>query len=705
MELQIQSLVPLKMAADIETRLGKLPPTLRESYWEVYNRIIQSGETSAILAIFTFRWLLFAKSEITCESFTALATEAVSAETKVAASEGVTKDEVIDVCENLVIIRHDCFEVAHLSVREFLEELDSFKSVDTMEAQRSNIAIAHACLSHLIAGINDELSKQPSPDAKDEHACENSNFRPDNNFAVDAKDAAAESPPPRNMAGTVPTIVLLDPDGVPTLQPDGEIQVIAADGGLKNDPLEKRLERLTNNYDKGFSIMYAASYWLEHIPERLAVAEYPVLFELLCQLLVNKAESNKVSDTYQLWCSCIRRLNKPDEVFWGAKLQPSSPIWLVCARGWAELITVLLTQNPYIDINERRYLHIVRRPKTSLYAIAWDAKPGIGGDEMTPLSFAIAARDKPVVAAFLPFRGTESLGIDKTYKEPLLDAVRLKDSDIVSLLVENDPAKDEMEAAFMQAAIQGSGDIIAVLIGNSHDLIESNGHDAVSAACSHGHTNAVTQLLDAGATTDRGHMFLCRAVYAGHVDIARVLLNRKIGLRGLDKALELSVCHAQDDCAALLREHGAQMDGAAVLRAIKSGSPSSAISLIDAGFDIHGRYLSEKGTALHFAIYARMPSVVKALLEAGSNCDARDRRGRSPLHIAAEIGHSECAYLLLAKGADVLLQDYTGQLPLDVAERAGMKDTEAILRGDMELMLQRLRDSKTSATLPTSRGN
>jgi len=54
-ELQIQSLLPLKVAADVEARLSSLPATLEGSYWEVYRQIMESGEHASKLAVFTFQ--------------------------------------------------------------------------------------------------------------------------------------------------------------------------------------------------------------------------------------------------------------------------------------------------------------------------------------------------------------------------------------------------------------------------------------------------------------------------------------------------------------------------------------------------------------------------------------------------------------------------------------------------------------------------
>ncbi|OCK95346.1 uncharacterized protein K441DRAFT_557014, partial [Cenococcum geophilum 1.58] len=116
-DLQIQSLRTLKVAADIEARLGHLPETLEGSYWEIFQYIQESGEHAAKLARLTFQWLLSAKSSISLDNFAVLASISCRNPGTV-----YTPSEILDVCANLVI--NDgatSFRFAHLSVREFLE--------------------------------------------------------------------------------------------------------------------------------------------------------------------------------------------------------------------------------------------------------------------------------------------------------------------------------------------------------------------------------------------------------------------------------------------------------------------------------------------------------------------------------------------------------------------------------------------------------
>ncbi|QLI65362.1 uncharacterized protein G6M90_00g001560 [Metarhizium brunneum] len=172
-ELQIQSLLPLKVAADIRNRLGKLPPTLEGSYWEIYNTILESGRHASKLAIFTFQWLLYGQKVITADNFVAIASASLQIEEpdgetgRSDSLEAITTGEILDVCANLVVLHNGVVVLAHLSVREFLEGLTA-RSVDTMIAARGNDAIAAACLQLFLTGTEaayDELQEPAVADS------------------------------------------------------------------------------------------------------------------------------------------------------------------------------------------------------------------------------------------------------------------------------------------------------------------------------------------------------------------------------------------------------------------------------------------------------------------------------------------------------------------------------------------------------------
>ena len=76
------------------------------------------------------------------------------------------------------------------------------------------------------------------------------------------------------------------------------------------------------------------------------------------------------------------------------------------------------------------------------------------------------------------------------------------------------------------------------------------------------------------------------------------------------------------------------------------------------------------------------PELVRALLEAGADPNARDRSASTPLHFAARKGPtSETIVALLDAGASADGLDSDGMTPLDLANRnPDLADSEALWR-------------------------
>ena len=64
---------------------------------------------------------------------------------------------------------------------------------------------------------------------------------------------------------------------------------------------------------------------------------------------------------------------------------------------------------------------------------------------------------------------------------------------------------------------------------------------------------------------------------------------------------------------------------------------------------------------------------------ASSSIDAQNEDGKTPLHLAAEQGHTVSVQVLLKNGADALLTSYIGQLPLHGAVQNGHSSTVDLL--------------------------
>ncbi|MGB4101269.1 MAG: sigma-70 family RNA polymerase sigma factor [Alphaproteobacteria bacterium] len=84
--------------------------------------------------------------------------------------------------------------------------------------------------------------------------------------------------------------------------------------------------------------------------------------------------------------------------------------------------------------------------------------------------------------------------------------------------------------------------------------------------------------------------------------------------------------------------------------------------------------------AFRMAIVAGAVESVRLHLNSGNNADAADEKGRSPLMIAASIGHLAICRLLLESGADPSLKDREGNDAISIAILRGNAEVAALLR-------------------------
>ncbi|MCM2282115.1 MAG: ankyrin repeat domain-containing protein [Bdellovibrionaceae bacterium] len=88
-------------------------------------------------------------------------------------------------------------------------------------------------------------------------------------------------------------------------------------------------------------------------------------------------------------------------------------------------------------------------------------------------------------------------------------------------------------------------------------------------------------------------------------------------------------------------------------------------------------------TALHSLLRAgpdTMTPVVRLLILAGAELNARDASGRTPLHWAVSRGAEGWVSHLIAEGADPLLKDASGCNSIDLAKQSGKSGLLPIFR-------------------------
>lgn len=116
---------------DVRSELGKLPAELREQYKIIYQDILESAHSTSSIARRTFSWILAAQRMLTVEEMIA----AVALDDDGFYHTDLDIARLLDICRNLVIVtsidyasKQMSFQMVHVSVREFLEELPQFSA-------------------------------------------------------------------------------------------------------------------------------------------------------------------------------------------------------------------------------------------------------------------------------------------------------------------------------------------------------------------------------------------------------------------------------------------------------------------------------------------------------------------------------------------------------------------------------------------------
>jgi len=169
-----------------------------------------------------------------------------------------------------------------------------------------------------------------------------------------------------------------------------------------------------------------------------------------------------------------------------------------------------------------------------------------------------------------------------------------------------------------------------------------------------------------------------------------------------------------DDDAAVFETRLAAAPGGA--RAVMTGGATRKAAG-DFFLPAIGRYLMAGDTALHVAAAGYRTGMVAALLAAGADPRARNRRGAEPLHAVASgqpgapgwnpDAQVEVIALLIAAGADANARDKSGTTPLHKAVRTRCAAAvEALLAGGADPGLATKRGSTPGrlAELTTGRG-
>ncbi|MFB0552620.1 MAG: ankyrin repeat domain-containing protein [Phycisphaerae bacterium] len=341
-------------------------------------------------------------------------------------------------------------------------------------------------------------------------------------------------------------------------------------------------------------------------------------------------------------------------------------------------------------------------------------------DARKPLHYAAMRGDKQTVELLLS-KGADINAKDRYGSPPLFEAMKSSAAghkEVVELLF----AKGAKIPAFHLAAYLGDIEKLKKCLQDGIDINsqEDFGSTVLHLATNLGKKDIVEFLISRGAQVDAkdtiGVTPLYYAAMHNYEDIADLLLAKGADANAKDKdgyytLLYYAIWDSSKDAIKLLISKGANVnvkddyDYTPLVYAIWEDDKDMVELLISKGADVNavdkdgltpyywaamqGRkdlveLLTAKGAApestIHLAARAGDLAKVKSFIEEGTDVNARDKGGETPLFSAVLADNSDVAKFLITKGADVNAKDGGGVTPLNFVIRSrGKKDMVELL--------------------------
>jgi len=237
--------------------------------------------------------------------------------------------------------------------------------------------------------------------------------------------------------------------------------------------------------------------------------------------------------------------------------------------------------------------------------------------------------------------------------------------------------------------------VAAVVLVGCGEMEEAKRIDFLSSIAG-GNIAAVKQYLAKGIDLHElnqdGWNPLHSAASHGREEIAELLIAAGADVNFKDGKGRTPLDLADWETEDLLRKHGGKYGS--LHKAAAAGHLENVKELLAAGTDVNAK--NDRGwTPLRQAAGSGHKEIVELLIANGTNVNAKDEGGMTPLHWAADRGHKEIVELLIANGTDVNAKSKDGWTPLHQAASEGHKETVELLIAKGADVNAKIKDGRT----------
>lgn len=491
--LQLQNICDsqrMKHEEDIRAELGKLPKTLNESYQVIYERIMNAGETSQKIADSALKWLLCAKRRLSPSEL--IVAVAINRDGEYIS---LSERELLDICCNLLVLDEELntFRFAHLSVREYLEDLKDFNNIE------ANTLVLQRCVDVYLFEQQDQCNLAMTQNSTLKSYA--TSYWP---FHCQSLGSNLEE----KVKNHIKSFLIQNSNLAPSFQ--------------------KWLLDLREAY---FSVLNEDSY-LDHVVE--CFSSPPSLLFLTCCFGLT-------------WL--MHDLNQLENISWNQLNYFQSPALDLAIKWGNEEILRFLLEHTEVDVNIKN-----RYDQTPLLLTAREGHEAavrvlLERDDVdvnfksyngqTPLSLAAEEGHEAVVRLLLERNDVDINSKEASNSTPLAQAAYHGHKGVVELLLEHDEVDVNLKnfigtTPLTWAAKFGHEAVVKLLLKRDDvdvNSIDYSGRTPLGWAAMHGHEAVMRLLLErndlaVNRTDLHGQTPLARAAIYGHESMMRLLLNR-----------------------------------------------------------------------------------------------------------------------------------------------------------------------------------